>query len=51
MSEDVVPIALPDEESRDVLTRGIFPACTCGAIPQDQPVVVKAKARPLSVSL
>ncbi|WP_328743643.1 zeta toxin family protein (plasmid) [Streptomyces caniferus] len=46
MSEDVVPVALPDEESRDVLTRVILPACTGGAVRQDQPVVVIVGGQP-----
>ncbi|WP_327228617.1 zeta toxin family protein [Streptomyces platensis] len=46
MSEDVVPVALPDQESRDVLTRVILPACTSGAVPQDQPVVVIVGGQP-----
>ncbi|MFG2097302.1 zeta toxin family protein [Streptomyces sp. NPDC048612] len=46
MSEDVVAVALPDQESRGVLTRVILPASTSGATPQNQPVVVIVGGQP-----
>ncbi|MEW2577677.1 zeta toxin family protein [Streptomyces syringium] len=47
MSErDVLPVALPDDESRGVLEQVILPAATEGAAHQDRPVVVIVGGQP-----
>ncbi|MFD0287639.1 zeta toxin family protein [Streptomyces lutosisoli] len=37
---DVRPVVLPEAEHEEILASQILPACTTGAVPQEQPVVV-----------
>lgn len=37
---DVRPVVLPEPEHKEILTSQILPACTKGAVPQEQPVAV-----------
>ncbi|WP_331718381.1 zeta toxin family protein [Streptomyces sp. NBC_00624] len=43
---DVRPVVLPEPEHEEILAAQILPACTKGAVPQEQPVVVLVSGPP-----